>query len=261
MSTTPSGTVVRVVQVLRALAEADAALTVAGLATQLGLPRPTIHRLLGLLRDQGMVENADGRYLIGQEYFRIGALVAARHDLVNSARPLMKRVVEECEETCLLGVYLSAERKMTFAAVEHPSNPLGYRIELNVPMSVVWGATGRAILAFLPPAEIDAVIDEQGGPSPVTGRELPSREVLEGELEEIRSQGYAYSEGQKIPDSRGLAAPIFSSSGYAVGSLCLTIPEVRYHETIRARGSASLTARAAELSRLLGYPGPGTPGA
>ena len=253
MEQAPTGTVARAMQVLQAVAQAEDGVTVAGLAAALGLPRPTVHRQLGLLRDQGMVEfnAATHDYHAGPELVRLASIVVRQHGLKRLAAPIMRRIVDQCEETCLLGVYLPSRHMMTFAAQEASPHPLGYTVALDTDVSVVWGSSGRAILAFLPDDEVTAILAAEG-PAPVTDRKPPSRATLKRELDEIRSRGYAYSEGDKIAYSRGISAPILGADGTAVGSLCLTIPAMRYDPSARERYARVLIAHAAELSRMLG---------
>jgi DNA-binding IclR family transcriptional regulator len=252
-----TGTVARAVAVLRALAETDGDATVAGLAARLGLPRPTVHRLLGLLREQGMVDAHESTrtYAVGQEFFRIAALVTKRQQLGALARPEMERIVDACGETCLLGVYLPAHRQMMFAEEAPSVHPLGYRVDMLTPISLVWGASGRAILAFRPEGDIDEILRVEG-PSPVTGARLPSAATTHDELAQVRAQGYAYTQGQKIPGSRGVAAPILAADGWAVGSLCLTIPEMRFDDGSAPRLGELLMEHASIVSGLLGYEAP-----
>lgn len=257
MEQAPSGTVARAIQVMRAVAEADGDVTVAGLAAALGLPRPTLYRQLNLLRDQGIVELDAGThaYRAGPELVRLASIVVRRHGLERLAAPIMRRIVEETGETCLLGVYLPAQRRMTFAAQEASSHPLGYTVALDVPVSVLWGSSGRAILAFLPEDEVREIVAGEG-PAPVTRRRPPSMAALRRALDEVRRLGYAYSEGDKIADSRGIAAPILGADCRAVGSLCLTIPAMRYDPAARERYARVVVEHAAELSQLLGAEAP-----
>lgn len=252
--TPPTGTVARTVALLRAVIEADSDVTVAELAEDVRLPRPTVHRLLDLLAQEDMVEcdPVNRQWRPSRECQRLGALLVSRRSLVNLARPVMARVVERSQEACLLGVYLPGQRRMTFAAEHTSPNPLSYRIELNTPVSVAWGSSGRSILAFLPPDDIEAILAERE-PSPVTGEKMPGAVTMRRELARIREQGYAYTKNQKIPGSRGLAAPILGPDGYAVGSLCLTIPEMRFREQSSGELAEMITASARELSALLGY--------
>ncbi|WP_091505848.1 IclR family transcriptional regulator [Amycolatopsis sacchari] len=252
----PTGTVARVVAVFRAVVEAGEDVSVAELTETLGLPRPTVHRLLDLLAKEDMVEPdpVTRRWGPTAECQRLGALLAARQDLVKLARPVLAEVVERSQEACLLGVYLPRRRQMIYAAEHSSPNPLSYRIELNTPVPVNWGASGRAILAFLPEDEIEAIIAERV-PAPGSGEKAPSPAVLRRELECIRQQGYAFSRGQKIPGSRGIGAPILGADGTAVGSLTLTIPEMRFREEAKEQLAEMVMQGAAKLSATLGYRG------
>jgi len=251
-SVASSGTVLRVVALLRAVAFAEQGATVAQLAAEVGLPRPTVHRLLGLLAEDGIVTlDAKSRlYQPGPEFLRLSARVANRFPLVDLAMPIMRDVVAETGEACLLGIYLPGSEQMMFGAQVASTHPLGYRIELMVPVPVAWGASGKAILALLPEATIGEIL-RQTGPSPVTGRELSIPETAR-ELDEIRARGFAYSKGEKIPGSRGIAGPVRGADGWARASLCLTIPELRFDDSTVNRLGALIVRRSNELSALLG---------
>ncbi|MFI5615362.1 IclR family transcriptional regulator [Amycolatopsis sp. NPDC051903] len=250
----PTGTVARVISVFRAVVEAREDVSVAELTETLGLPRPTVHRLLDLLAKEDMVEPdpATRRWGPTAECQRLGALLAARRDLVKLARPVMAEVVGRSQEACLLGVYLPRRREMIYAAEHTSPNPLSYRIELNSPVPVNWGASGRSILAFLSDDEIEAILAERA-PAPVSGEKAPTASVLRRELESIRQTGFAFSRGQKIVGSRGIAAPILGADGIAVGSLTLTIPEMRFREEAKEQLAEMVMNGAAKLSTMLGH--------
>lgn len=249
-----AGTVARVVQLLACLAEADGAVSIKFLCQTLKLPASTVHRLLGLLADEGMVERSADRpvYAAGLELIRIASLLASKVRIIDVAKPFMRAVVRDCDETCCLLQYLPDRRKVMALHAEFSSHPLRYRIELYQPHTVLWGATGRAVLAFLPPADIDAAIND-GDVSPATGEPLPAREAILADLAEIRSRGYAITHGQKIAGAVGIGAPIFSSERRVIGNFCMTIPRTRFNKKTQARLSQILMHHAGELSRALGY--------
>ncbi len=255
----PTGTVTRVVAVLRAVVEAEKDVSAAELAEAIGLPRPTVHRLLDLLAKEDMVEPDPDtrRWRPTVECQRLGALLVSRRDLVRLARPVLAKVVARSQEACLLGVYLPRRREMIYAAEHISPDPLSYRIELNSPVPVNWGASGRAILAFLPEEESEAILAERA-PAPVSGEKAPTVAVLRRELELIRQTGFAFSRGQKIPGSRGIAAPILGADGIAVGSLTLTIPEMRFREESKEQLAEMVMGGAEELSVMLGHRVPRT---
>ena len=53
----------------------------------------------------------------------------------------MERVARETGECCMLCVFLPAQRRMVIADDVASVHALGYRLERNKPMSVLWGGT------------------------------------------------------------------------------------------------------------------------
>ena len=249
----PLGTVARAITLLRVLAEAGGEVSLAGLATAVELPRPTVHRLLGLLREQGMVEQdpANNRYQVGLEFYRLAAIVSSKRDVTKLARPLMERLSDQTGESCVLALYRSHDRQMVYAEHISSKHALGYRIALNRPSTLVWGASGRAILAHLAAEDIE-LVTRSPEPSPVAGQRLTAAQ-LKRELALIRARGYALTRSQKIADARGIAAPVFAAASTAIGSICMTIPEHRYDEDSEPQLAKLVVATARELSVVLGY--------
>lgn len=248
------GPVARALQLLRALAEADRAQSATELAGQVGLPSSTAHRLLQLLREHGMVEldPVTRRYRPGLEYYRLGALVVAKQPVAETARPFMTEVAETVNESCLLGLYLPQVHKMMFAAQVQSTHALRFSIPMQVPVELIWGCSGRVIVAHLPEQDItDALKHAQ--PSPVLGTRPPKPKDFAKELYAIRARGWDFTRGQKIPESVGIAAPVFTARG-VIGSLSLTIPATRFDESRRDWLAQLLTEQASRLSSALGAP-------
>src|SRR5258708_13366832 len=138
------GTVARTIQIIRHLAEGPEDWALADLADTLGLPRSTMHRLLQLLQSQGVVE-ADPqshRYRPGLELYRMASLLSTRMPIVRLVTPLLQEITAQCDETALLGLYLPDRRQMIFPPKVDSRHPVRYVLEMNVPLSPCWGATG-----------------------------------------------------------------------------------------------------------------------
>lgn len=248
------GTVQRVVEILRHLAE-HGETTIKDVSAALGLVPSTCHRMLDLLAREGLVERNAARrsYRVGPEFFRLAALVQTHLDVRSLARPFLQQVVDACNETCVLSLYQSAEGHMVFAEKCDSSQLLRYQLTLNTPLPVAWGASGRAILAFLPEEE-RLRLYKSTGPAPASGLKPPSLGELEAELAEVRRRGYAISHGQKIAGAVGISAPVFGAGGVVLGSFGVTVPEQRIAEADEA-GLADLVRRNADaLSKTLGAP-------
>jgi DNA-binding IclR family transcriptional regulator len=251
---TSSGTVARIALLLRVLAEAEGDATLSDVAQRMKLPASTTHRLLNLLQEQGFVERGQGSrtYRAGLEFLRVAGLVTSRAQLTDVARGFMQAVVDACDETCMLSVYMPRTRSSMVAKVIYGSHPLRYEATLYQPSSLAWGATGLGILAFLPQEAIDEVLAQEG-PSPASGKAVKPV-PLRRELNAIRQQGYAHTRGQKIPGAVGLSAPVFDSTG-VVAALCITLPDSRFQDGLEARLARTVKEQAARFSTALGWRG------
>lgn len=248
------GTVQRVVEILRFFAERGDA-TLKELSTALMLAPSTCHRLLDLLGREGLIEQdaVRRRYRIGGEYFRLSALVHAKQDVRMLALPFLREIVDTCGETCVLNLFLPSEGRMFFAEKVDSGHMLRYQLPMNTAVSVLWGASGRSIAAFLSPDEIARIYAAEG-PAPGSGEKLPARRTLDRDLAVVRQRGYAVSHGQKIAGAVGIAAPVFQASGIVIGSLCVTAPEARITSKDETRIGTLVRATADRLSASLGAP-------
>ena len=248
------GTVQRVVEVLRFFAERREA-TLKELSMALSLAPSTCHRLLDLLGREGLIEQegVHWRYHVGMEMFRISALIQSRDDIRTIARPLLRQLADSCDETCVLSLYLPTEGKIFFAERVDSSRVLRYQVAMNKPVSVLWGASGRAVLAFLDSGSVDRIYKAEGR-APGSGEALPARRSLEKDLAMVRERGYDVTHGQKISGAVGISAPVFGISGSVIGSLCITVPESRINAKDYSRLGALVRSSAERLSQAVGSP-------
>ncbi|KPF89819.1 hypothetical protein IP81_16270 [Novosphingobium sp. AAP83] len=247
-----TGTVHRAVRLIAALAATRGEVGVGDLAGRVGLPLPTIHRLLHLLRKEGVVSWSEEthRYAIGPELYRIAAQVRDSVDIGDLAQRELEILCDQVHQTALFGLYQPGTLSMSFAAKAEADHPLQYRIQMHVPLSLVWGASGKAILAYLSEDQMDRALASETANS-ASGAKLPERERLLQDLARVRKTGFAVSEGEKLYGARGIAAPVFNSSGIA-GSICLTSPQDRIAIDRIAELAKMVVQAAARLSRSFG---------
>jgi len=246
------GTVSRAVHLLRVISEAQDSMSVTEIGSALDLPLSTTHRLLDLLLQEDFISYHANtrRYSIGNDFFRVASLVVSRFNLVDFADSIMGRLCKDTGETVVLTLYNSQDRTVYYARTVNSPNALGYRLELNRPLSPLWGATGRAVLAFLDQESIGRV-REEARPSPVAHLPVPSSEGLDADLKAIRDLGYARSRGEKVAGSASIAMPVFDVRGRPVASLAITMPEFRFHDKLLDLLLPPLSAAAKELSALV----------
>ena len=223
-----SGTVARTLAVLTVMAESGGSVGVTDVATALGLPMSTSHRLLDLLRGAGFVERdaAQRRYRLGLQFLRVANLVTQNTSFARLCQPTLERITEKTGETALYCEYLADHHMAAYAAKSDSTHSLRYRITLFDPAPVECGASGLAILSFLPSPVRERVCTAPR-PSPLSGKRLSSS-ALADQIETTRRKGFAFSNGDKLPDSIGIAVPVRMSEERPIGSLTLTIPESRF---------------------------------
>jgi DNA-binding IclR family transcriptional regulator len=242
--TETGGTVVRTLSVLRVVAEARGSVGVKDVADALRLPMSTSHRLLDMLLEAGFVQKdrAKRRYAVGSEFSRLANLIAHKTSFASLVQPLLDELSQETGETALFTSYLPGQLGAAYAAKSDSPHSLRFRIDLFQRAPIEWGATGLAILAFLSAQEQQAVW-ERTRPSPIGGQRLTAA-AFRGRIETVRRNGFAFTEGEKLPDSVGIAVPLEAMPGQLIGSLGLTIPKVRFARA-RTRSYAHLLQRAA----------------
>lgn len=248
---TPTGTVARVAQLLRVLAESEGDASLGDIALRMKLPHSTTHRLLKLLAEQGFVDRGQTArsYRAGLELLRVAGLVTARAQLTDVAHAFMQAVVDASNETCMLSIYMHRTGTAMVAKVIYGDHPLRYEAKLYEPSALVWGATGLGIYAFLPEDVADAIAQREG-PSPADGR-LVRPAQLRRDVQRIRQHGYAHTRGQKVPGAVGISAPVFNAQG-VVAALCITLPDTRFTAAMEARLAKILMHQARRLSHALG---------
>ncbi len=251
-----SGTVVRTLALVRTAAELGE-MSIKDLSARMGLAPSTVHRLLQTFAEAGFVQHdpQTKRYRIGPELANIGMLMSNHNSIKDLARPFMRMVVDTCNEACMLVLYVPSTHQVSVVDVINSSHPLRYNIELDTLHSILWGATGRSVLAFLPATEREAAL-ARNDPSPATSDLPPDDVALLAELETIRENGFVLTSGQKIPGAIGIGSPIFARDGTVLGSLCVTIPQLRHAVDECGPIIEVVRRHACLLSQSLGYSRP-----
>ncbi len=236
----------------------DQAWGVREIARGLHMSHSTAHRILGLLEEEGFVtqEPASGHYRLGLELYRVAWRATGVHPIRNVALPILQDLVQEVNETALLGLYDPARCEMIFAASVESRHPLRYVVETNRWVPIHAGATGLAILAFLPAEEQAKVIDRAVNAAPLTARTLTNARDLQAEAEAIRHKGYACTGGQRIEGAVGIAAPIWGANGRVVGDVAITLPDQRFSPAQETELAAAVIRAADRITHQLGGTSP-----
>jgi DNA-binding IclR family transcriptional regulator len=217
------------------------------LGGRLGVSASTAHRLLGDLEELGMVSrNPAGNYRLGMEFLRLAWTASTRFPLRDAASDVLAELAQSSGESSFFAVYNEQRRKMMFAVSVESSHPLRYTVPQGVWLPLHAGASGLAILAFLPPHVQDEVA--HGGLDALTERTLVDPGRLAERLANIRRDGYAISHGERIDGAIAIAAPVTGPADSVIGDIGITIPETRFNATTTAELTALVKQSAQALT-------------
>jgi IclR family acetate operon transcriptional repressor len=254
-----SGPMARWVRVLEAFAE-QGEWGVRDLARSSGIPRSATHRILHDMAGLGLLTGTDepGRFRVGPDLARIGSGVAEHLEVQRIARSILEEAAASLGETIVLALYDPHRRKFSAVDAVETDHPIRYLWEsLRDWSELHLGSSGKGILAFLPAAERDAIIDRL--PDPIPGRRPMTKARLRRELDAARRRGYVVSHGERYDGAVGVSAPIRDARGRIVGDLIATWPDNRTSAKKEAGAGAIVRAAADSLSQRLGWDGARVP--
>ncbi len=246
-----SQTLARGLQLLQAVADGREGLPVRDLAQACGLPRSIVQRLLVTLEAEGFLEKHPTQvgYRLGIKLWGLGCAAVRRLSVREVARPYLEELARKTSEMTKLGVLDGSDvvyvDRVECARAVRAYVPLGGR----APAQSV--ATGKAILAFLPPSRLAALTNVKR-PRAADGA-IADKGAFAGELERIRRRGYAVNRGEWEEAVGAIAAPVFDADGEAIASIGIILPSHRLTAANAAQMGRWTAAAAAEISRRLGH--------
>lgn len=253
-STKPTiSTVERAVEVLLLFTRVESdSLGVTEIATELGISKTAVHRILNTMRTGGLIyfDPLTRRYALGPAALALGNAYLARIDIRDFAVEPMRRLVERTRETATLSIRTGGNRIYLDQVTPHRevkmTVPLGQQFPLHI------GGSSKVLLAFLGDVEREAYLaDQRASKAPADAR--PDTALLRQQLTEIRQRGYAVSFGERQEGAGSVAAPVFDREGGVAAVMSVCGPAERFRPAV-GQISALLLMETAELSRRLGYP-------
>lgn len=231
----------RAANILRQLRQDNNGQSLGSLATQTGLPRSTVQRIVETLIDEGfvMTSGKDGDLRLGPEI----AYLAGRDriDISKILRPEIQKLSDDTGETVDLARFVNGRMMiMDQVAGRHRLSAVSVPGE-NFPLSNT--ANGKAILSCLSDKQADAIISSESLTT--------NREQLFEELKFIRKTGFAFDleDHSSGISAMGVAVLTASDEIYAVS---IPVPTQRFNQNRKKLETALLEFVSNVLSKDLG---------
>jgi DNA-binding IclR family transcriptional regulator len=241
----------RMMDVLQCFSTAARRLSLAQISTATGLPRATVHRILGALKEIGFVEQdaKGGGYMLGIGLYELGSLSLANMDLHREAQPFVDQLARQCSASVHLGVFNGhAVVLIERGEADEPRKRLSARLE-TAPIHCT--GIGKAVGAFLPEEVVGRVAAE--GLQGYTPHTITAWAALQREYAKIRKRGHAFDNEELQLFVRCVAAPIRNASGRVFAGISISGPADRMTSELQQQLAPIVVDTAEAISRHLGY--------
>jgi DNA-binding IclR family transcriptional regulator len=211
-------------QLLKLLARHAAPLPASAIARDLGLPRSTTYHLLGVLQDEGFVVHLpeERRYGLGVGAYELGSAYLRQDPLRWIAQSALTRLVAATTHNAHLAVLQG--REVLYVIEERAPGRPGLVTDVGVRLPAHLTASGLAMLAALPPRQVDALFPSRrvltrrhdAGPASLT--------QLRALLTAARKAGHAQEDGFVTPGFASVACPVLDHTGHPIAAIAVTYP-------------------------------------
>lgn len=204
----------------------------ATIASALGLPRSTVYHLLAMLQHRGFVVHLpeERRYGLGIAAFELSSGFSRQQPLARLGGPLVAALVDRLGESGHLGVLHG--RDVLYLVEERAPRRPSLVTEVGVRLPAHLTATGRAMLAVLPAAQLRALYpDREAFASRHPKRESDAADGdwsygrLKRVLAAVREQGWAGEHGEVTEGLASVGVAVLDHLGWPAAAIAVTYPE------------------------------------
>ena len=239
------------IAILDVLGNSNRPLTFTEVVKASAFNKSTVHRLLSILTGEGLVQydTSAKTYMLGHKLLQLARKAWRGFDVQVVALNDMLKLHEIVRENVSIGI-LQGSEVVHLRMIESEFHwgiihPPVFREPAHTT------ATGKAIVAFLPPEIRSAWLDRQDF-RPSTKRSITSRAAFEKELQKVRDNGFARTDREEMDYVVGIAAPVFNFLDEPIAALNIWAPTNRCALSDLLVWSDALKAAAGRVTKLIG---------
>lgn len=250
MANSPSGDsmVHRIVRIIEAFDGEHRTLSAAELARRADLPTSTAYRIFDELLAESLLDRDGRRLRLGTRLWELVSRGSKVLGLREAALPFMEDVQAVVGHHTVLGILEKNEVLYIERIGSNESTINITKVAGRLPIHAT--STGLVLTAFGPAEDQEILLHRRlkryTDTTPIDPDELRRK------LAEVRRMGYSVMAGTIVPESTGVAVPIFNAEGTAIAGLSVVIP--RAGGPLQTSITALQTA-ARGISRALGWDG------
>lgn len=214
---------------------ARTAIALSDVVAEMGLPPATAHRYLSELTQIGVLERQDsGRYRLGLRMWQLGVASDWDRHVRSTAGPFLDALARETGQSIALAL-LQEDGVICFDRRRGRSDDI-ILAQAGEGIPLLRTSVGKVLLAGASRANVAALVQRDGGPSPFRSRAL-------AQIDQARVSGYVVANGEAKAGQRSMSVPVGTDprTGDQFGLTVLT--PIDYDNIERYLPSLALFAR------------------
>ena len=217
--------ITRVLEIIEAVSYASKPLSPLELSQELDIPKPTIHRLIQNLLDEGFVTvDIGGGIIPGKRVRNLGVELWQQRLFFNERQMILQKLVDEIKETCGIGV--PYQMNMIYTNRAQTTLPIQIYLPVGAKSPMWCTATGKLYLSQLPRTSRDKILQNLSLDK-FTKNTITDIEALNAELDHIAATGIGIDNEEFISEMVAIAVPIRDRKSRYLASLYLHAPTIR----------------------------------
>ena len=217
--------ITRVLEIIEAVSYASKPLSPLELSQELDIPKPTIHRLIQNLVDEGFVTvDIGGGIIPGKRVRNLSVELWQQRQFFNERQIILQKLVDEIKETC--GIAIPYQMDMMYTNRANTSLPLQIYLPVGAKSPMWCTATGKLYLSQLSATSRAKIL--QGLPlDKFTKNTITDIETLNTELDRIAETGIGIDNEEFISEMVGVSVPVLDKKSRYLASLYIHAPTIR----------------------------------
>ena len=201
-------------------------LSMAELARETGMTKPTAHRIISVLAELGFVERDQGKrgYVEGSRLIQFALDTLKATVPRNMRHTVLRALSEDTGETCNFGILVGAE--VIYLDRVEAKWALGLRFEPGSQVPAHCSAIGKLLLSFEPLERRDQLLRAMPL-TRFTDSTITSIPELLDDLDRITKSEIGIDDQESIKGVVCVAVPVRAADGGVVGGLAMSAPEAR----------------------------------
>ncbi|MDT8378850.1 MAG: IclR family transcriptional regulator [Desulfotignum sp.] len=199
--------------ILSAISRSRKGLRISDISSRLDISKSTVHGITAALEEQGAItrDPSSKRYAIGLTLMELGKAAYERVDIIQTARPIMENLMEQCNESVFLGI--RNQDHVTVIDIVESRKDFKISSPIGTALPLLAGAVGKAFLSCMPTNDAADYLKA----NPI--RRFTAQTITEPadylkELAAVKSRGYALDDEEYLVGVRAVAVCLSPFSGH-----------------------------------------------